>query len=178
MEIINGQRIASDIAEIDFVNFNHINPEALISVLNEKGVRKHLIDHETFTSVSIRKWMDEKIEIESLEGCRIRAVLIDGNLAGWCGIQPDKNGFELAIVISQKFWGFGIPIFKTLILWAKELGHKEVLFHLLNSRPEYKALKKSSTKSNKTELLGRCFTTYYFSVDRCENRVREKQNQT
>jgi len=110
--------------------------------------------------------MNEKIEIESLEGCRIRAVFINGDLVGWCGIQQDNNGFELAIVISQKFWGFGIPIFKTLMLWAKELGHKEVLFHLLDSRPEYKALKKTSTKTNKTELLGRFFTTYYFSVDR------------
>ena len=105
-----------------------------------------------------------KVKTDTIQGCRLRVVFIDGALAGWCGIQPDKNGFELAIVISQKFWGFGISIFKTLMCWAKELGHKEVLFHLLESRPEYKALNKMSTKVLTTELEGRTFTTYYVSV--------------
>ncbi len=55
-------------------------------------------------------------------------------------------------------------IFKTLMRWASELGHKEMLFHLLESRPEYKALNKMSTKVQKTEQLGRCFTTYHVPV--------------
>ncbi|WDE00337.1 hypothetical protein [Thalassomonas actiniarum] len=152
--------------KVDFVSFNQVNPEEFLPVVNEQGVRKHLIDHENFTSISIREWINEKLKTEHLDGCRIRAIYIDGALAGWCGILPDDNGFELAVVISQKFWGVGISIFKTLMLWAKELGHKEILFHLLDSRPEYKALNKMSTKVHKTELLGRCFTTYYISVDK------------
>ena len=48
--------------------------------------------------------------------------------------------------------------------WAKELGHKEILFHLLESRPEYKSLNKMSTKVYKTELAGRCCTTYHVDV--------------
>lgn len=151
-------------SEIKFLSFNFVDPEDFLAIVNEDVLRKHLIDHEKFTSISIREWMNEKLEIESLEGCRIRAIYIGGALAGWCGIQPDVNGFELAIVISQKFWGFGISIFKTLMLWAKELGHKEILFHLLDSRPEYKVLKKMATKVHKTDLFGRCFTTYYIQV--------------
>ncbi len=108
--------------------------------------------------------MEEKINTDAIEGCRIRAVYIDGTLAGWCGIQPDDNGFELAIVISKDFWGFGMAIFKTLMRCAKELGHKEILFHLLESRPEYKALSKIATKVHKTELADRNFTTYYIAV--------------
>lgn len=153
-------------SEIRFLSFNDVDPEDFLAIVNEDALRKHLIDHEKFTSSSIREWMNEKLEIESLEGCRIRAIYIDGALAGWCGIQPDDNGVELAIVISQKFWGFGISIFKTLMRWAKELGHKEILFHLLDSRPEYRALNKIATKIQKTELLGRCFTTYYIPVDK------------
>ncbi|WDE08572.1 N-acetyltransferase [Thalassomonas viridans] len=150
--------------EIKFISFNQVAPEDFLAIANENALRKHLIEHEKFTSVSIKKWINEKLEIESLEGCRIRAIYIDGALAGWCGIQPDDKGFELAIVISQKFWGSGLSIFKTLMNWAKELDHKEVLFHLLETRPEYKALNKIATKVHKTELLGRCFTTYYITV--------------
>lgn len=150
--------------EIEFLCLNQVNPEKFMVVVNEDALRTHLIDHPYFDTTSIQAWMEDKIKIDSIHGCRIRAVFIDGALAGWCGIQPDDNGFELAIVISQKFWGFGISIFKILMRWAKELGHKEILFHLLESRPEYRALNKIATKVHKTELAGRCFTTYHVSV--------------
>lgn len=149
---------------IEFLNFNQVNPEDFMEILNEDSLRTHLIDHSYFDSSSLQIWMEEKIDLDAIQGCRIRAVSINGVLAGWCGIQPDDNGFELAIVISQKFWGFGITIFKTLICWAKEIGHKEVVFHLLDSRPEYQAIKKISSKVSKTEQLGRCFTTYHITV--------------
>ncbi|WP_299584809.1 N-acetyltransferase [uncultured Microbulbifer sp.] len=152
-------------SEIKYLSFNDVDPEDFLAVVNEKALRKHLIDHALFDSISIRDWMEAKIKIESMSGCRVRAIYIGGMLAGWCGIQPDNNGFEFAIVISQKFWGFGRTIFKTLMCWAKELGHKEIVFHLLGSRPEYKALNRIATKVHKTELLGQWFTTYYISID-------------
>lgn len=151
-------------SEIEYLCFNQVNPEDLMAVVNEDSLRTHLIDHPYFDTTSLQVWMEEKINTDTMHGCRIRVVYIDGTLAGWCGIQPDDNGFELAIVIAQKFWGFGIPIFKTLMCWAKELGHKEIVFHLLESRPEYKVLNKMSTKVRKTELAGRCFTTYHVAV--------------
>ncbi len=151
-------------SEIEFLHFNQVNPEDFLGVVNEDSLRTHLIDHPYFDVASLQAWMEDKIKVDAVQDCRIRAVYIGGVLAGWCGIQPDDNGFELAIVISQKFWGFGIPIFKVLMCWANEIGHKEILFHLLESRPEYKALNRISTKVHKTEQLGRCFTTYHVPV--------------
>ncbi len=123
-------------SEIEFLCFNQVNPEDFMRVVNEDSLRTHLIDHPYFDANSLQAWMGDKIKTDEIQGCRIRVVYIGGALAGWCGIQPDDNGFELAIVISRKFWGFGISIFKTLMCWANELGHKEILFHLLESRPE------------------------------------------
>ena len=153
-------------SEIEFSNFNQVNPEDFLPVVNEQMLRKHLIDHPLFDSASIREWIRGKSESESIPGCRVRVVFIDGTLAGWCGIQPDDNGFEIAIVISRNFWGFGISIFKELMCWAKELGHKDLVFHLLETRSEYKFLKKKATKVQKTELWGRSFTTYFISVEK------------
>ena len=113
-------------SEIKFLWFNQVNPEDFMAVVNEDSLRTHLIDHPYFDAASLQEWMGDKIKVDAIEGCRIRAVYIGGVLAGWCGIQPDDNGFELAVVISQKFWGFGIPIFKVLMCWANELGHKEI----------------------------------------------------
>jgi len=152
--------------EIKFVSFNQVDPESFLPVVNEQALRKHLIDHAYFDSASIKEWMNEKNQTESIPGCRVRAVFIDGILAGWCGIQPDDSGFEIAIVLSKEFWGAGISIFNSLMCWAKELGHKEIIFHLLDTRPEYKALKRKANKVQKTALLGRSFTTYFISVDK------------
>lgn len=152
--------------KIKYLSFDQASPEDLLKILNEDSLREHLIDHPYFDNSNLQAWIEDKTAINEIQGCRIRAVYINGVLAGWCGIQPDDNGFELAIVISQRFWGSGISIFKTLMCWAKEFRHKEVLFHLLDTRPEYKALKKISTKVNKSELAGQRFTTYYIPVDK------------
>ena len=151
-------------SNIEYLSFKQVDPKKLMAVVNEDSLRAHLISHPYFDIKSIQTWIEDKIEIDAMRGCRVRVVSIDGVIAGWCGIQPDNNGFEIAIVISQKFWGSGIAIFKTLMIWANELGHTEVLFHLLDSRREYKALSKMATKVHRTQLLGRCFTTYHFLV--------------
>ena len=151
-------------SKIVFLCFDQVNPKDFMAIVNEDSLRTHLIDHPYFDAVSLQEWMEDKIKVDAVEGCRIRAVYIDEVLAGWCGIQPDDNGFELAVVISQKYWGSGIPVFKEIMRWAKELGHKEILFHLLETRPEYKALNRMATKVHKTEQLGRCFTTYHIPV--------------
>ena len=150
--------------KIEYLSLKAVNPNELMGVLNEDSLRAHLVHHPYFDVTSIQAWIEDKIKTDSLTGCRVRAVSIDGVLAGWCGIQPDDCGFEIAIVISQRFRGSGIQVFKTLMLWAGELGHKEVLFHLLDTRREYKALAKMATKVHRSQLLGRNFTTYHLSV--------------
>ena len=141
-------------SHIEYLRFDQVYPQDLLEILNEDSLRTHLIDHPYFDVSSLEAWMAEKIKTDAIQGCRIRVVTVDESVAGWCGIQPDDCGFELAIVISQKFWGSGIAIFKTLLAWADELGHEEVVFHLLESRPEYRALNKLAAKVCKTELAG------------------------
>ncbi|WP_210398153.1 GNAT family N-acetyltransferase [Motiliproteus sediminis] len=151
-------------SQIKFLKFNEINHDDLMAIVNEDSLRTHLIEHPYFDEARLQSWIAEKIDIDAMDGCRVRAVYIDEELAGWCGIQPDSHGFELAIVLSKKFWGSGRAIFNTLICWAKELEHQEVLFHLLDSRREYRSLNQLATKVYKTELSGRCFTTYHLQV--------------
>lgn len=153
-----------NMTDIEFSSFKDVRAEEWLEILNQDALRTHLIEHPYFDENSLNEWVEDKMKVDSMAGCRVRAVYIGGVLAGWCGIQPDDNGFEIAIVISQKFWGKGISIFRILMRWASELGHREIIFHLLETRPEYKALKKMSTRSHKTTLAGHRFTTYYLAV--------------
>ena len=150
--------------KIEYLHFSQVKPEEFLEVLNDAILRKHLVAHAVFDTSSVREWMDQKIQSDSIPGCRVRALSIEGELAGWCGIQPDDSGFEIAIVMSPRFWGAGVSVFKTLMRWAGELGHQEIKFHLLETRPEYTFLKRKARAVKQTQLLGRNFTTYILSV--------------
>tara|TARA_A100000172_G_C3005278_1_gene97740 strand:- start:189 stop:653 length:465 start_codon:yes stop_codon:yes gene_type:complete len=152
--------------DVEFVGLERVDPEALLAVMNEEALRRHLVDHAYFDASSISEWVREKRALDALPGCRVRAIRVDGRLAGWCGIQPDDDGVELAVILSREAWGLGIAVFRTLMGWAREFGHEEVVFHLLGSRPEYRSLKRMAHEVHETELMGRCFTTYHLVVGR------------
>jgi len=150
--------------KIHYIKFEDINPDDFIVTLNEHRVRDHLVLHPVFDSSNIREWVKDKIECNASAKCRIRVISVENKLVGWCGIQQDDANYEIAIVLSSSCWGIGPSIFKELLTWAKELGHQEVVIHLLETRPEYKFLKRISTKVNKTKMLNRDFTTYHIAV--------------
>ncbi len=150
--------------EIEYVKFDDVDPNQFIDVLNEESIRGHLISHKLFDSDSVQAWVAGKTSSGEETGCRIRAVFVDDTLVGWCGIQKDSSNYEIAIVISQSAWGIGTHLFRDLMAWAKELGHSQVVIHLLESRPVYKALEKRALKTTVTEMLGRKFRTYFFTV--------------
>lgn len=150
--------------KIQYINFDDIDVADLILLLNEERLRDHLVLHPVFDSNNINEWVKNKVECNSLSGCRTRVIVVENKLAGWCGIQKDNDDYEIAIVLSESYWGNGSSVFKELLSWAKKLGHQEVVIHLLETRPEYNFLKRISTKVKKTQMLSRNFTTYYIPV--------------
>ena len=113
----------------------------------------------------VRDWMAHKQRVDTQPGCRVRAVLLQGRLAGWCGIQPDDEGVELAIVLAKDGWGSGVAIFNEMMGWASHLGHREILFHLLDTRPPYRSLVRRAIWVKQTRLGEHSFTTYCLDVE-------------
>ena len=155
-------RWAIDIAmhKLKYVRFSKVDPDSFIELLNKQKIREHLIEHDFFDSISIMDWVEDKIEMDSKKGCRVRGIISEKRLAGWCGIQLEKGQFEIAIVIDENYWGIGKPVFNDIMRWARELGHEEIYIHFLDTRPEYKFLKKIAEDVYETEHFGRKFTTY------------------
>ncbi|NQZ32582.1 MAG: N-acetyltransferase [Oceanospirillaceae bacterium] len=150
--------------KIEYKKFNALDPLEFMTVLNEQSIRSHLIAHGLFEESSVKEWVAGKIEVDAIAGCRVRAVYCDSQLVGWCGLQKEQAHFEVAIVISKNAWGIGSQIFREMMRWSVELRHKEVVIHLLETRPQYKFLQKISTRSYRTQMLGRQFTTYHLQV--------------
>ncbi len=151
-------------SRIHYRTFDQLNPDDFLPILNQSSLRTHLIDHQLFDQVSVRSWIDSKMAVDAEPGCRVRAVYWNDELVGWCGIQYEDNLWELAIVIEQRAWGIGKQLFKKLLNWASELGHKEVVIHLLETRRSYQFLQTMARKVETVELLGRNFTRYYLAI--------------
>ncbi len=149
---------------IEYVELNEIRPTEFLSLLNKQTTRVHLIDHELFDADRLKKWIESKINVDSTQGCRVRAIVVNKNLAGWCGIQLEEGKYEIAVVIDGNYWGLGKSVFREIMTWAKELSHKTIFIHFLHTRPEYKFLRKMSKSVYESELRGSKFTTYELEV--------------
>jgi hypothetical protein len=132
--------------------------------LNKSKIRQHLIEHKLFDIELTKLWMHNKIKVNLQTGCKIRAVLINNNLAGWCGIQSEYGKYEIAIVIDEVYWGLGIKIFNEVMKWAKDFNHQTALIHFLYTRPEYKFLRKISKNVYQSDIFGSKFNTYEIEV--------------
>lgn len=150
--------------KLHYANFNTVEPEALLPLLNKTRLREHLIDHQLFNEETAKEWIKAKMEMDSLEGCRVRIIYIDDQLAGWGGIQLAEGNYEIAIVLDDAYWGHGKAIFLDFLQWAKEFGHKEVLIHLLDTRKESKYLRKISKSVYQSTMMGNLFTSYVIQV--------------
>ncbi|WP_444885157.1 N-acetyltransferase [Microbulbifer sp. PSTR4-B] len=145
---------------IEYLKFSEVNPHKFLPILNGHKTRKHLIEHKMFTLKTVTEWMHSKIEVDKEAGCRVRAIIVDDELAGWCGIQQECGKYEIAIVIDGQFWGVGRIVFQDLMRWARELNHDEVLVNFHHTRPIYKFLEKIAEDIHESEIYGSKFTTY------------------
>jgi hypothetical protein len=149
---------------LNYCGLEEVKEDELLALLNDERIREHLVEHDTFDKIKLRSWVEEKGELNDIEGCRIRAIKQNDMLIGWCGIQLEGNDYELAIIISSSHWGVGKRVFNDLMSWAKEIGHKEVVIHLLDSRSEYRFLRKIAKEVSVCNIMNRNFTTYRLVV--------------
>jgi len=159
--------------KLEYLRFNKININDFKTLLNKQKIREHLIEHELFDQNTVASWIAEKIEMDNIQGCKVRGIYSNKTLAGWCGIQLEEGKYEIAIVLDDSFWGIGKSVFNDMIGWAKEFGHDEVFIHFLHTRPEYKFLHKISKNVYETELHGNKFTTYQLAVKSCNERYNK-----
>jgi hypothetical protein len=150
---------------LEYVKLDEIAPADFLPLLNKQTTRAHLVDHDLFDTDKVKEWIQSKIDVDSSPGCRVRAIAVDKQLAGWCGIQLEKGKFEIAVVIDDRYWGLGKSVFREIMVWAKELGHTTIFIHLLHTRPESRFLRKASKGVYESELLGSRFTTYELEVN-------------
>ena len=150
---------------LEYAKLSEIDPNDFICLLNKQKIREHLIEHELFDIGSVESWINGKIQVDSIRGCKVRAIIFNHYLAGWCGIQLEGEKYEIAIVIDDKHWGIGKAVFLDIMGWAKAFGHDELFIHFHHTRPKYEFLRRMSKRVYQSEFLGSKFTTYQLTVN-------------
>lgn len=150
--------------KIEYTDLQELDQGELLSILNKDKIREHLVSHDQFNEQSLAEWVSSKLSVDSAEGCKVRGIRVEGTVAGWCGIQFENESYELAIVLNEAYWGIGTAVFKDMMVWASELGHRHVVLHLFNTRPEYTFLRKMASRVYESTMLGQKYTSYELRV--------------
>lgn len=98
--------------EIKFVQLHEIEESKIIELMNNKMVGKYLpLLSEGFSEENCRSFLKEKQRLWDEHGFGPWAFLINGDFAGWGGLQPEHGEADFALVLHPKYWGWGRKIF-------------------------------------------------------------------
>ena len=75
----------------EYLALDQVQIEELVVLLNKPKIRQHLITHEIFDIELGQRWIEEKIKLNNVKGCKVRGVYLKAKLVGWCGIQLENN---------------------------------------------------------------------------------------
>lgn len=149
---------------IEYKSLQELDKTELLAILNKSKVRQHLVSHDEFDLASLEEWLAGKVAVDASTGCRVKGIVVDGCVAGWCGIQFENEAYELAVVLDEAYWGIGTAVFRELLEWVSEFGHSHVVLHLFNTRPEYRFLWKMASRVYQSTIFGQQYTSYQIKV--------------
>ncbi len=99
--------------DISLTRLSDIDEAAIIDLMNDPSVRRHmpLLD-AGFSAADCRAFRATKQEMWDRHGFGPQAILIDGQFAGWGGLQPQDGDADFALVLHPAHWGAGLRIFR------------------------------------------------------------------
>jgi len=135
---------AADYERIAFKRLTEIRPDAIIDLMNDAAVRRHLplargkfgeSECERFVAVKERMWEES--------GFGPWAFVLDDEFIGWGGIQPEGDDVDVGLVLSRKHWGAGPALYRRVVAYAFEaLGVDSVIALLPPSRTRVAGLRR------------------------------------
>ncbi|WP_205032083.1 GNAT family N-acetyltransferase [Hwanghaeella grinnelliae] len=131
-------------ARIGFAPLQDIAEEDLIALMNEPAVGHFLpLLGDGFTAADCRAFLVAKQALWDAHGYGPWAFLIDGDFAGWGGLQPEQGDADFAMVLHPRFWGWGRRIFTLIKVRAfGEMGLTSITALLPPARTNANAIKR------------------------------------
>lgn len=154
---------AADYERIAFKRLTEIHPGAIIDLMNDPAVRRHLPlargefglpECERFVAVKERMW--------DKNGFGPWAFVLDDEFIGWGGLQPEGDDVDVGIVLSRKHWGAGPSLYRRILAHAfEELGVDSVTALLPPSRTRVAAISRLGFREQgEVVIQGQRFVRY------------------
>ena len=100
-------------SNIQLVSLWDVERRKLIDLMNNFQVRAQLpLLTDVFTQASCMAFLEAKQQLWDEHGYGPWAFMINGEFAGWGGLQPESGEADFALVLHPDFWGYGLKIFK------------------------------------------------------------------
>ncbi|HEY9117504.1 MAG TPA: GNAT family protein [Roseivirga sp.] len=101
---------------IEFRKLTEINRSSLKDLMNNPLVRKQMpLFTGAFDDEALDNFIEAKMSLWKNHGLGPWAFVIEGEFAGWGGIQPEDGDYDLALVLHPNFWGFGKMLYQQIV---------------------------------------------------------------
>jgi len=152
-----------DYGRISFRRLHDVSPEAIIDLMNDPDVRRHLpLAQGHFGMPEYERFVAAKDRIWDENGYGPWAFVLDGDFVGWGGLQPEGDDVDVGLVLRRAYWGAGQVLYRRLIEHAFEtLGVDSVITLLPESRSRVAALRRIGFyEDGNVTMGGKVFNRY------------------
>ena len=113
---------------MEFKRLTEIEPSLFVALHADPRVRRQMpLMGEDFDEATCAEWIEGKECMWREHGFGPWAFLIDGEFAGWGGLQPENGDADLGLVLHPDYWGKGRAIYDEIIRRAfNEMGFESV----------------------------------------------------
>lgn len=115
--------------EITFERLSNVSKTAIIELNTNERVLKQmpLAKGIIFDEDQCNAWVNEKERQWEEYGYGPWAFVVDGQFAGWGGLQYEHGDADLALVLHPQYWGMGKQIFDKIINKAfNQMGFESI----------------------------------------------------
>lgn len=148
---------------LQFVHLSQIPPKQIIDLMNIEKVGKQMpLLSAGFSMRDCQKFLQAKRQLWETHGYGPWAFIINGNFAGWGGLQAERGDADFALVLHPNYWGWGKRIFVKIKDQAfNELNLKSITILLPPTRLNTKALKRIGfIKDTQLNIKGEVFMRF------------------
>jgi RimJ/RimL family protein N-acetyltransferase len=148
---------------LEFKRLTEADPIDIVVLMNHPRVREHMpLTQDDFAEADAQAFVQGKERLWQEHGFGPWAFFIDGQFAGWGGVQPEEGEADLALVLHPNFWGAGGPIAREVLRRAfEEFGFPSVIVLFPPTRTRIRALfRLGFVEDGELELNGERFLRY------------------
>lgn len=128
--------------QIELKRLTEVKLRDLVDLMTHPSVRRQMpLTRDSFTEEDAAAFVVGKEALWAEHGYGPWAFFIDGQFAGWGGLQPEGDDVDLGLVLHPHYWGAGKALYDQIMAHAfGELDFKSVTILFPPSRTRVKAV--------------------------------------